>query len=124
MNDLSQAPQAPAALLKAQKLANLADSKIRIPIFGIPLGLDFLVGLIPVVGDFIMVGVSLSIVGMAKQIDVPLALRMSMLKNIARDFLLGVIPFVGDVADLFYKSNLKNVSIMEKWWLSQNNHQK
>jgi len=118
MNEFAQAPK---ALLKAQKLANMADSKIRIPIVGIPLGLDFLVGLIPVVGDFIMVGVSLTIVDMAKQIQVPLALRMTMLKNIAIDFLLGVIPFVGDVADLFYKSNLKNVRIMEEWWLSQNN---
>lgn len=115
--------QAPKALLQAQKLANLADSKIRIPFLGIRLGLDFLVGLIPVVGDIIMVGVSLSIVGMAKSMQVPTTLRLAMLKNIAIDFLLGIIPFVGDLADLFYKSNQKNVRIMEKWWVSQN-HQK
>lgn len=115
--------QAPEALLQAQKLANLTDSKVRIPFLGIPVGLDFLVGLIPVVGDIIMVGVSLSIVGMAKSMQVPTALRIAMLKNIAIDFLLGVIPFIGDLADLFYKSNQKNVRIMEKWWVSQN-HQK
>ena len=112
--------QAPKALLQAQKLANLTDSQIRIPFLGIRLGLDFLVGLIPVVGDLIMVGVSLSIVGMAKQIKMPAALRVAMLKNIAIDFILGLIPFVGDLADLFYKSNQKNVRIMEKWWVSQN----
>lgn len=117
-------PQAPEALLKAQKLANLTDSKMRIPFLGIRLGLDFLVGLIPVVGDMIMVGISLTIVGMAKSMKVPISLRMTMLKNIAIDFLLGVIPFVGDIADLFYKSNQKNVLIMEKWWLSQNHQQK
>ena len=44
MNDMVQAPK---ALLKAQKLANLTDSKIRIPLLGIRLGLDFLVGLHP-----------------------------------------------------------------------------
>ena len=112
--------QAPEALLQAQKLADLTDSKIRIPFLGIRLGLDFLVGLIPVVGDIIMVGVSLSIVGMAKRMQVPMALRMAMLKNIAIDFLLGLIPFIGDIVDLFYKSNQKNVRIMEKWWVSQN----
>lgn len=112
--------QAPEALLQAQKLADLTDSKIRIPFLGIRLGLDFLVGLIPVVGDIIMVGVSLSIVGMAKSMQVPMALRMAMLKNIAIDFLLGLIPFIGDIVDLFYKSNQKNVRIMEKWWVSQN----
>jgi len=117
MNDTVQAPE---ALLQAQKLSNLTDSKIRIPVLGIRLGLDFLVGLIPIVGDIIMVGVSLSIVAMAKSIQVPRSLRIAMLRNIAIDFLLGLIPFVGDVVDLFYKSNQKNVRIMEKWWVSQN----
>lgn len=116
MDDLDQAPK---ALLKAQKLANLADAKIRISLLGIRLGLDFIIGLIPVVGDLIMTGLSLSIVGLAKSMQVPRTLRMKMLWNIALDFLLGVIPFVGDIADLFYKSNLKNVRIMEEWWLSQ-----
>ena len=67
----------------------------------------------------IMAGLSLSIVGMAKSMHVPRTLRMKMLWNIALDFLLGVIPFIGDIADLFYKSNLKNVRIMEEWWLEQ-----
>jgi hypothetical protein len=120
---MNQTPQAPKALLSAQKLANLTDSKVRIPFIGVRLGLDFLVGLIPVIGDVIMVGVSLSIVAMAKSIEVPRALRLAMLKNIGIDFLLGLIPFVGDVVDLFYKSNQKNVRIMEKWWVSQNHQQ-
>lgn len=119
---MSENYQAPAALLRAQQLANLTDTKLRIPVIGIRVGLDFLVGLIPVVGDLIMVGVSLSIVAMAKSIHVPRALRIAMLRNIGIDFLLGLIPFVGDVVDLFYKSNQKNVRIMEKWWVSQNHH--
>lgn len=120
---MSDAVQAPKALLRAQQLANLTDSKIRIPFIGIRLGLDFLVGLIPVVGDLIMVGVSLSIVGMAKQMHVPTALRIAMLRNIGVDFILGLIPFVGDIVDLFYKSNQKNVRIMEKWWVSHNHQE-
>jgi hypothetical protein len=120
---MTQTVQAPNALLRAQKLANVTDSKIRVPFLGIRLGLDFLVGLIPVLGDIIMVGVSLSIVSMAKSMQVPKALRITMLKNIGVDFLLGLIPFVGDIVDLFYKSNQKNVRIMEKWWVSQNHQQ-
>jgi hypothetical protein len=120
---MTETVQAPKALLQAQKLANLTDSKIRIPFLGIRLGLDFLVGLIPFIGDLIMVGVSLSIVAMAKSMQVPRALRIAMLKNIAIDFFLGLIPFVGDVVDLFYKSNQKNVRIIEKWWVSQNHQQ-
>ena len=120
---MTETVQAPKALLQAQKLANLTDNKVRIPFIGVRLGLDFLIGLIPVIGDLIMAGVSLSIVVMAKSISVPRALRIAMLKNIGIDFLLGLIPFVGDVVDLFYKSNQKNVRIMEKWWVSQNHQQ-
>jgi len=120
---MTETVQAPKALLQAQKLANLTDNKVRIPIIGVRLGLDFLIGLIPVIGDLIMTAVSLSIVAMAKSISVPRALRIAMLKNIGIDFLLGLIPFVGDVVDLFYKSNQKNVRIMEKWWVSQNHQQ-
>ena len=120
---MTETVQAPKALLQAQTLANLTDSKVRIPFLGIRLGLDFLVGLIPVVGDIIMVAVSVSIVAMAKSMEVPKALRITMLKNIGVDFLLGLIPFVGDIVDLFYKSNQKNVRIMEKWWVSQNHQQ-
>ena len=112
--------QAPKVLLDAQKLANLTDSNIRIPFLGIRFGLDFLVGLIPVVGDIIMVAVSISIVAMAKSMQVPKSLRIAMLKNIGIDFLLGLVPFVGDLIDIFYKSNQKNVRTMEKWWVSQN----
>jgi hypothetical protein len=117
---MTETVQAPKVLLNAQKLANLTDSKIRIPFLGIRLGLDFIVGLIPVVGDIIMVAVSISIVAMAKSMKVPKALRIAMLKNIGVDFLLGLVPFVGDLVDIFYKSNQKNVRIMEKWWVSQN----
>lgn len=120
---MTETVQVPKALLQAQKLANLTDNKVRIPFIGVRLGLDFLIGLIPVIGDLIMAGVSLSIVVMAKSISVPRALRIAMLKNIGIDFLLGLIPFVGDVVDLFYKSNQKNVRIMEKWWVSQNHQQ-
>jgi hypothetical protein len=120
---MTETVQVPKALLQAQKLANLTDNKVRIPFIGVRLGLDFLIGLIPEIGDLIMAGVSLSIVAMAKSISVPRALRIAMLKNIGIDFLLGLIPFVGDVVDLFYKSNQKNVRIMEKWWVSQNHQQ-
>ena len=65
---MTETVQAPKALLQAQKLANLTDNKVRIPFIGVRLGLDFLIGLIPVIGDLIMTAVSLSIVAMAKSI--------------------------------------------------------
>jgi len=115
--------RAPDELLKAQMLANTLDTAVKIPIIGIPVGLDFLIGLIPVVGDASMMLVSLRIVHLGRKLGVPKQLQTAMLRNIAIDFGLGFVPLIGDIVDLFYKANQKNVRLMERWWIQQNKAQ-
>ena len=115
--------KAPSALLKAQKLANLLDTAIKLPFIPIKIGLDSIVGLIPGAGDALMLFVSLRIVGLGKSLGMPSALVAQMVKNSAIDFGLGFIPFIGDLIDVFYKANQKNVRIMERWWISENKSQ-
>lgn len=112
--------KAPKALLKAQKMANLLDTAVTLPIIPIRVGLDSLIGLIPGAGDAIMLFVSLRIVWLGKSMGMPKALVAQMVKNSAIDFALGFIPLIGDIADIFYKANQKNVRIMERWWISEN----
>lgn len=111
--------KAPKELLYAQRLANITDTAVRVPIVGIKLGLDFLIGLIPVVGDAIMALVSLRIVYLARKMGMPKHLQKVMLRNTGLDFVFGFIPIIGDIVDLFYKANKANVRIMETWWLEQ-----
>ncbi len=115
--------KAPKALLKAQKLANLLDTAVKLPFIPIRIGLDSIVGLIPGAGDALMLFVSLRIVWLGKSLGMPKALTAQMVKNSAIDFGLGFIPFVGDIVDIFYKANQKNVRIMERWWISENKHE-
>ncbi|GAC13626.1 DUF4112 domain-containing protein [Aliiglaciecola lipolytica] len=112
--------EAPKSLLVAQKLANLSDTAVRIPFTEVKFGLDFLIGLIPGIGDGIMLIVGAIIIVMGKSMGLPTPLIIKMLRNSLIDFLLGLIPLIGDVADIFYKSNQANVRIMERWWVSQN----
>jgi len=112
--------KAPKALLKAQKLANLLDTAVKLPIIPIRIGLDSIFGLIPGAGDALMLLVSLRIVWLGKSLGMPSALVAQMVKNSAIDFGLGFVPFIGDIVDVFYKANLKNVRLMEKWWISEN----
>lgn len=112
--------EAPKSLLVAQKLANLSDTAVRIPFTKVKFGLDFLIGLIPGIGDGIMLIVGAIIIVMGKSMGLPTPLIIKMLRNSLIDFLLGLIPLIGDVADIFYKSNQANVRIMERWWVSQN----
>lgn len=111
---------APKPLLKAQKLANLLDTAIKIPLINFRIGFDALVGLIPGAGDFIMLLVSLRIVHLGNQMGLPRGLLKVMIRNCLLDFALGFIPLVGDIADFFYKANQANVRIMEKYWVSNN----
>ena len=115
--------KAPKALLKAQKLANLLDTAVKLPFIPIRIGLDSIVGVIPGAGDALMLFVSLRIVWLGKSLGMPKALIAQMVKNSAIDFGLGFIPFVGDIVDIFYKANQKNVRIMERWWISENKHE-
>ena len=115
--------KAPKALLKAQKLANLLDTAVKLPFIPIRIGLDSIVGLIPGAGDALMLFVSLRIVWLGKSLGMPKALIAQMVKNSAIDFGLGFIPFVGDIVDIFYKANQKNVRIMERWWISENKYE-
>ena len=112
--------KAPKALLKAQKLANLLDTAIKLPFIPIRIGLDSIVGLIPGAGDALMLLISLRIVWLGKALGMPKALVAQMVKNSAIDFGLGFVPFIGDLIDVFYKANQKNVRLMERWWISQN----
>jgi len=111
---------APKALLKAQRMANLLDTAIKLPIIPVKIGLDSLVGLIPGAGDALMLFVSLRIVWLGKSLGMPKALIAQMVKNSVIDFGLGFIPFIGDIIDIFYKANQKNVRLMERWWISNN----
>jgi hypothetical protein len=114
--------RAPDELLQAQVLANLLDTAVKIPFIGISVGLDFLIGLIPVVGDTAMLLASFRIIHLGRKLGMPKELQKSMVRNTIFDFGLGFIPILGDLVDLFYKANQKNVRIMERWWIKQNKH--
>ena len=54
--------QAPKALKDAQDIANTLDTAVKIPFIGVRVGLDFLIGLIPGIGDAIVLLMSWRIV--------------------------------------------------------------
>jgi len=112
--------KAPKELLKAQKWANMLDTAIKLPVINFRVGLDSIVGLIPGVGDALMLFAGFRIIRMGQKLGMPSDLIKVMVRNSVIDFGLGFIPFIGDVADFFYKSNSKNVQIMERWWIENN----
>jgi hypothetical protein len=63
---------------------------------------------------------SLRIVHLGRKLGVPKDIQLKMLTNSFLDFGLGFIPLVGDIFDLFFKANVRNVRLMERWWIENN----
>lgn len=95
----------------ARQLAKLMDAKFEIA--GIKLGLDALVGLVPVAGDFVNFGIGLYPLFLARKHGLGKLVIARMMMNLGTDFLVGAVPIVGDVADVFFKANLKNLKLLE-----------
>jgi Domain of unknown function (DUF4112) len=99
---------------RVRVLAKLLDNSIAIPGTGWKIGFDPIVGLIPGIGDLIGAILSGYIVLEAARAEVPAYTLARMLVNVGIDTLLGAIPAVGDVFDAAWKSNTKNVALLER----------
>jgi hypothetical protein len=85
-----------------------------VPILGWRFGLDALIGLIPGIGDTGTALASFYILASAVRHGVPKITLLRMGMNIGFDYLIGSVPVVGDVADVFWKSNQKNIALLRK----------
>ncbi|MDB5524660.1 MAG: uncharacterized protein JWM58_2423 [Rhizobium sp.] len=88
------------------------DTAIRIPGTGIRLGVDSILGLIPVLGDASGALIGLAIVNEARKLGVPKHKMARMLVNVGVDTALGSIPLLGDVFDIYFKSHRRNVQLI------------
>ena len=96
------------------QLAKLMDSAVKLPIVG-RIGLDAVLDLIPVVGNFAGAAVSLTLIARALQYGPPPTLVSRMLSNVLVDVILGAIPLVGPLADLWFKANDRNATLMREF---------
>ena len=97
------------------RLAWLLDSSIPIPGTRFTIGLDALIGLVPVVGDLVGVLLSSYIVREAAALGVGRSILARMAVNVAVEGIVGMIPFAGDVFDAAFKANQRNVRLLNAW---------
>lgn len=80
---------------------------------GYRFGLDGIIGLIPGVGDLATGLMSLWILSQASRFGVSQAVLIRMAFNIFLENFIDLIPFVGNFFDFFWKSNSKNLKLLE-----------
>lgn len=104
-----------ASIRRARALARVLDSAVGVPGTPIRLGLDAVLGLVPGAGDLAGAALSGYIVLVAARNGAPRSVIGRMLFNIFVDTTLGSVPVIGDLFDVAYKSNLKNVALLERF---------
>ena len=93
----------------------LLERAFVVPGTNFRVGLDSVVGLVPVVGDLVTTAMGAWIVWEARNLGMPKWQIARMAGNVGVDFLLGAIPWVGAIPDFFFRSNSRNVRIVKRW---------
>ena len=104
----------PAKLDRLRRISRVLDNAIPVPGTKLRLGLDPILGLLPGGGDMITGGISAYIVVEAARMGIPREVLLKMVGNIVVDSFAGTIPVLGDLFDVGWKSNLKNIELLEK----------
>ncbi|KAI9227034.1 MAG: hypothetical protein DHS80DRAFT_17826 [Piptocephalis tieghemiana] len=79
------------------------------------IGIDPLVGLFPVIGDFTGTALALHAMRDLHEAEIPSHIMSKMFINVAIDTAIGFVPLLGDLLDMMYTSNLRNADILEEY---------
>jgi hypothetical protein len=95
-------------------LARVSDDLVRIPGVGWRVGLDPLIGLIPLWGDITSTVMAAAILMGAAYVGVPKVTLLRMGINVGLDLIIGAIPFVGDAFDIWWRANQRNMALLRQ----------
>ncbi|WP_394730524.1 DUF4112 domain-containing protein [Altererythrobacter sp. GH1-8] len=99
---------------RIEAMEMLLERSFRIPGINVPVGLDAIVGLVPVLGDIVTTAMGAYLVWEARNLGLPKWKLWRMGANVAFDAAVGVVPVVGDAADFLFRSNTRNLRIIKK----------
>jgi hypothetical protein len=101
-------------LTNLRALRQWLDDAFRVPGTRIRFGWDAIVGLIPWAGDLVTALMACAIIIQAHRMRTPRVVQLRMLLNVGIDLAMGLVPFAGDVVDVFWKSNTRNMALLER----------
>lgn len=104
----------PPGMERIRALSRLLDESIEIPVVKYRIGLDPLLGILPVGGDAVAAGFSLYIVAEGARMGASRETILKMLLNIGIDTVTGSIPVLGTLIDAVWKANERNVALLEE----------
>jgi uncharacterized protein DUF4112 len=103
-----------AALARITAIAKMMDSLFAIPGTRIRVGVDAILGLVPVVGDLLSQVIATYIIWEARQLGVSKLVLWRMVANTLIDTAVGSVPLVGDAFDVAFRANMKNLRLLQR----------
>lgn len=103
-----------AARERLVTLTRLMDGLFEIPLVGRKVGLDAVIGLVPVVGDLVSAGIGLYLVSEARELGASRWLQARMVGNLLLDFLVGAVPVLGDFFDVLMRAHQRNLRMLQR----------
>ena len=97
---------------QAEAIAHVLDDVLHLPGTSMRMGVDPVLGLIPVVGDALATVGGAAILVIARQLHVPWSTLAKMAYNLLKNGLFGSVPFAGDAYSFYFKSNAVNAALL------------
>ena len=95
-------------------LTRLMDEAVYVPVLRTRVGLDALLGLVPVAGDLVSAAIGLYSVAQARELGASRWLQARMISNLLLDAAVGAVPLAGDLADVYFKAHRRNLKLLQK----------
>jgi hypothetical protein len=92
---------------RLEAIADLLDSRWRIPGTGIRFGADALLSLLPGLGPVVSTAIS-------GYLGVPTGTVLRMVGNLGLDGLISAVPVAGAVGDVFFRANRRNMALLRR----------
>lgn len=99
---------------RLETIANLLDSRWRIPGTGIRFGADALLSLVPGLGPAASTVISGYLIWEARRLGVSTGTVLRMIGNVGLDGLISAVPFAGAVGDVFFRANRRNMALLRR----------
>lgn len=99
---------------RVEAMEALLERGFTMPVINRQFGLDFILGLVPIIGDIIAAAMGTWLVWEARNLGMSGWKVSRMFANIGLDLAVGAVPFIGDAADFVFRSNTRNLRIIKK----------
>ncbi|HEX8256772.1 MAG TPA: DUF4112 domain-containing protein [Allosphingosinicella sp.] len=100
---------------RMEAMERVLERAFVIPGINRPVGLDSIVGLVPVLGDVVTASMGAWLVWEARNLGMSKFQLVRLAGNVGVDTAIGAIPLVGDLFDFVFRSNTRNLRIIKRW---------